>query len=318
MVQKIEHTYPSQLAVRAIAHAAKTAPPPSLFQRSFITTHLLRAYLRNEWEQGRAKREKCDLEESTSILNEWRRFPIDNVFYGKGRSAALTYLDKCREYLKNAYKCAVADGHDDSADITGLSLTFLRAVAFEDRRAQELQNKANIYYPVFETNPFLSLGIAREVLRDIDRESYRKHGRHFTGNIYYDPLADIEKFYKLTSPLSYHLNPHTASSGQIDAAVEHLARIADKIGKFTDRDFNLHINGPDQNFRDNEGVSLKVLARYLAPYIQAHAATVESQAQTEPKKDFKLLDFVAFTARPKKSKEKVVRNLPALIPEPSV
>ena len=83
MVQKIEHTYPSQLAVRAIAHAAKTAPPPSLFQRSFITTHLLRAYLRNEWEHGRAKREKCDLEESTSILNEWRRFPIDNVFYGK-------------------------------------------------------------------------------------------------------------------------------------------------------------------------------------------------------------------------------------------
>ncbi|HEU4839776.1 MAG TPA: hypothetical protein VFS88_10265 [Micavibrio sp.] len=318
MVRKIEHTYPSQLAVRAIAHAAKTAPPPSLLQRSLLAAHLLRAYLRNEWEQGRAQREEHDLEESTSILNNWRKIPIDSAFYGNARSNALTYLDECRQYLKNAYKRAAEGGHDDSANIACLGLTFLRAAANEDRRAQELQNKANIYYPVFETNPFLPLGVAREVLRDIDKESYGKHGRHFTGNIYYDPLANIENFYKRTSHLSHHLNPHNAPNAHIDDAVNHLAQIADKIGKFTARDFNLHINGPDQDFRDKEGVSLKVLALYLTPYIEAQAATVESQSRTEPRKDFKILYFSAFAARPKKSGERLVRNLPVPIPEPTV
>jgi hypothetical protein len=314
MVQKIEHSYPSQLAVRAIAHAAKTAPPPSLHRRSLIATHLLRAYLRNEWEKGRGKHE-YDLEESTKILNNWRKYPIDNVFFGQERRQALTHLDKCRQYLKSAYKRATNAGQDDGANLACLGLTFLRSAAYEDCRMEELQNKANIYYPVFETNPFLSFGIAREILRDIDRESYRKHGRHFTGNIYYDPLANIENFYKRTSHLSHHLNPHNAPNDQIDAAVKYLAQIADKIEKFTEQDFREHTNGPDQDFRDNEGVSLKVLALYLAPYIQARADMDRLQAQTEPKENFKIL---AFTPRPEKSREGIVCNLPAPIPEPIV
>lgn len=312
MVQKIEHSYPSQLAVRAIAHAAKTAPPPSLHRRSLIAAHLLRAYLRNEWEKGRNKHE-YDLEESTKILNNWRRYPIDNVFFGQERRQALTHLDKCRQYLKSAYKRAADAGQDDGANLACLGLTFLRSAASEDGRMEELQNKANILYPAFETNPFLSFAIAREMLRDIDRESFGKHKRHFTGNIYYDPLANIESFYKRTSHFSHRLNPHNAPSGQIDDAVKYLAQIADKIQKFTAKDFNLHINGPDQDFRDNEGVSLKVLALYLAPYSQARADMDKLQAQTEPKENFKIL---AFTPRSEKSGERIIRNLPALIPEP--
>lgn len=319
MVQEIEHSYPSQLAVRAIAHAASAAQPLSLLHRSLLVSHILRAYLRHEWEFNRERHEGYTLEDSGRILNNWRKFPLETTFYGKERSDALTFLDNCREYLKNAYRLAAKEGRDASANIAGLGLTFLFTAAHDDRRASELSNKANIYYPVYETNPFLSLGIAREVLRDVDAESYFKHGKYFTGNIYYDPLTNIEKFYNQTSNLQHYLNPHTAPTDKTDDAVKHLADLADKIGKFTEKDFNHRINGPDQDFRDNEGVSLRILAHYLAPYLQARSSVIQAQTKAENKEGFKLLDFSSFAAQARKPKDdKIIRNVPAIIPEPVI
>lgn len=308
MVEHIAHKFPSQYAVRVVSHVGREARTPDMLSRVILTTHLLRALSRADSQSDRQIDENGPLSviSLTDQLQKWRHLPVSPYASGTGwKHDAARTIEEAREVFKYATRLGSLEGSGKKNDIAELGLSFLTVLAEADTDIKEKSIKS-----VYADNVFLTLGVAREVLRDINKETSDKSDRNFTNNPLFDPLTHVEKFYAASKQsLPSDLLPRDASPDKMNEAVISLTDLAVKLHLYTQSISGHTFVSPHSAFTFAEAASLRTLRDYVLPYKFARDFAMKAESNGAGRH----CDIVAF-GKLKKRGDGIIRNLPALVP----
>lgn len=297
---------PSQLALITLAHVAKYPFTPNLHHRAVLVTHLLRAYSRTETEYGKDiihPDGPLGLKETSKVLQSFQKTSAGNTDGEEWKDQVAGYIDQCRSVLASAVRHAYLRGATSSGEAGTAGLAFIFQMEAADKRKEYQIKKIEPH-----TNPFLTLAIAREVLFDIDRTVADKYGKNLTDNIEFEPIHNVKKFRdQMRNDYPFDADVLKAPPEKIEECVKVLCDLACKLDVFQRSLYNAHSMAP---YCNEEGVSLRMLRDYLAPYKQGREKTIESQSQNAQKTVADVIDFTARADQLRHKRGGIIRRLP--------
>ena len=281
-----------------IAHVAKNTKPPELLARVILTGHLLRALAREESSKGYIDPDsEFSVKTMGQKINYFRPMPRYTATRQQWERDGEEFMERACQMFIDCSRLAELDKKTNV--IADIGLRFMLQLIIMDTKSRD-----NFVYPLYATDAFLTLGVAREIIKDINLETRNLANTNITENIEFEPLSNVDYFYNdMRRRIPHDLRMREADPDTIHEAVIHLADLADKLQRFSQRVYQGRSEMPHLGFREREGVSLLFLRDLLLPYKEGRDAAIKA-SKLQSSEDTQILPF----APPRKRGDGIIWN----------